>query len=344
MPTLEPTGALVPARAADTDAPATSAPDAAAPRIEVERRLTVLYAIAHAFAVADELDDVSQRLLQTLVGTLGWQSASLWFPAADGSTLECAAVYPQDGPLASWADATLAFRPPIGSGLPGRVWILGEACWIADTELDTDFRRQAAARAAGLRHAFAFPVWVRGNLGAVIELFGPEVREADAEQTAFLAAIGDQLGSFIERTEARRDVARSDAQKAAILRAAVDAIVVADAEGRIVDFNPAAEALFGRPRYSVVGKHIAEVLVPDDLRRQHEAGLGRYLVTGESRILGRRVRTTARHADGSRVPVELTVTTFRLDDRPMFTAFIRDTRADHHVEATGGAGELVDLE
>jgi PAS domain S-box-containing protein len=333
MPTFEPTGALAP-----------GAPAAPSQPIEVERRLTVLYAIAHAFAAADELDDVSKRLLQTLVGTLGWQSAALWLPAEDGSTLECAAVHPLDGPLASWAEATSSLRPPIGSGLPGRVWTLGEACWIADTEAEPDFRRRAAAQAVGLRHAFAFPVWVRGNLGAVVELVGSGVREADGEQTAFLSAIADQLGSFIERIETRREVARSDAQKAAILRAAVDAIVVADAEGRIVDFNPAAESLFGRPRYSVIGKHIANVLVPDDLRRQHAAGLGRYLVTGESRILGRRVRTSALHADGSRVPVELTVTAFRIEDRPMFTAFIRDSRPDHAAEAVRAKADLVDLD
>lgn len=298
----------------------------------VERRLAVQYAIARAFAEADELDDVSAGLLQNLADALGWQSASLWVLAEDGLTLRCAAIHPTDGPLQPWAEYTLGFRPEIGVGLPGRVWASGESFWISDTRKDQNFLRQALARAVGLRHGFAFPIRSRGSVVAVVELFAAEVREVDPEQAELLEAVGHQLGSFIERTESRRAVAHSEARKTAILNAAVDGIVVADSEGRVVDFNPAAEALFGRSRDEVLGRRIADVLVPDDLRPQHEAGLARYLATGESRILGRRVRTWAAHADGSRIPVELTITALQIDDRPMFTAFIRDVTRERQAE------------
>lgn len=290
------------------------------------------YAIARAFAEADALDDVSALLLQNLAEALGWQSASLWVLADDGLTLRCAATHPTDGPLQAWAEYTLAFRPQIGVGLPGRVWASGESFWMTDTLKDQNFPRQAAALAVGLRQGFAFPVLSRGSVVAVVDLFAAEVREVDAEQAEVLEAVGYQLGSFIERTESRRAVAQSEARKTAILHAAVDGIVLADADGRIVDFNPAAEALFGRSRDEVIGRTIAEVLVPDDLRGQHEAGLARYLATGEGRILGRRVRTWAAHVDGSRIPVELTVTELRVDDRPMFTAFIRDVSRERQAE------------
>lgn len=290
------------------------------------------YAIARAFAEADALDDVSTLLLQNLAEALGWQSASLWVLAEDGLTLRCVATHPTDGPLQAWAECTLAFRPQIGVGLPGRVWASGESFWMTDTLKDQNFPRQAAASAVGLRHGFAFPVLSRGTVVAVVDLYAAEVREVDAEQAEVLEAVGYQLGSFIERTESRRAVAQSEARKTAILHAAVDGIVLADADGRIVDFNPAAEVLFGRSRDEVIGRTIAEVLVPDDLRGQHEAGLARYLATGEGRILGRRVRTWAAHVDGSRIPVELTVTELRVDDRPMFTAFIRDVSRERQAE------------
>ena len=298
----------------------------------IERRLAVQYAIARAFAEAEELDEVSPLLLQNLAAALGWQSASLWVLGEDRLTLRCAATHPMVGPLRPWAERTLAFRPPIGVGLPGRVWASGESIWITDTRKDKNLPRQAVARAVGLRHAFAFPIRSRGTMVAVIDLFAAEVRGIDPEQAELLEAVGHQLGSFIERTESRRAVAQSEARKTAILNAAVDGIVVADADGRVVDFNPAAEALFGRPRSEVLGRRIADVLVPDDLRPLHEAGLARYLATGESRILGRRVRTWAAHADGWRLPVELTVTELRVDDRPMFTAFLRDVTRERQAE------------
>ncbi len=300
--------------------------------MRLERQLAVQYTIAGAFADAEGLEDVAAPLLRTLVAALGWESASLWVADDAAGTLACAAVYPVEGPLAPWAEHTLAFRPRIGVGLPGRVWASGARDWISDTESDANFPRQAAARAVGLRHGYAIAVKARGVVRAVIELFAAEVRDADEHEADFLAAVAHQLGSFLERVESRRALEARDARKTAILQAAVDAIVVADEEGRIVDFNAAAEVLFGRTFDQVIGGRIADLLVPEALRPEHEAGLRRYLETGESRILGRRVRTRAARADGSEVPVELTVTALRVEGRPMFTAFVRDVTRERQAE------------
>ena len=312
------------------DSADTNRPEVALARLE--RQLAVQYAIAGAFADAEGLEDVAAPLLQTLVGALGWESASLWVANDTENTLACAAVYPTRGPLAPWAEHTLAFRPAIGIGLPGRVWKSGESAWISDTETDANFPRQAVAREVGLRHGYAFAIRVRGIVRAVIELFAADVRDVDEQEAEFLGAVAHQLGSFLERIESQRALQASDARKTAILHAAVDAIVVADADGRIIDFNPAAAALFGRSFDEVVGGRIADLLVPKALRPEHEAGLRRYLETGESRILGRRVRTRAARADGSQVPVELTVTAFLVEDRPMFTAFVRDVTRERQAE------------
>ena len=305
------------------------------PSAELERhaqRLAVQYAIARAFAEGESLDEVSGLLLRTLVDALEWQSAAIWVLDADGVSLRCAAIHPTVGPLAGWAEHCTSIRLPIGSGLPGRVWESGEATGITDTDTEENFPRRQLARESGLRHGFAFPVRVRGVLTAVVELFAADVLEVDAEEADFLQGTGHQLGSFIERIDARRAVARSEARKTGILRAAVDAIVTADDDGRIIDFNPAAEALFGRRREEVVGRRIVDMLVPEALREQHQAGLDHYLATGESQILGQRMRTEAAHADGSTVPIELTVTEVRLEGRPMFTAFIRDITREREAE------------
>ncbi len=301
----------------------------ATPEIEsaplgLERQLSVHYEIARAFAGADTLEDVAQPVLRALTEVFGWEAAALWLPTNDGSALACVAIHTPGEGLSSWRAQTVNRHFSTEEGLPGRVWSRGEPIWVRDTDDEENFPRRDVAHASNLRHGFAFPIRVGGKVGAVIELLAAEVKDGDAAQIAFYEAVGHQLGSFIERVQVRREVAFSEARKSGVLEAAVDAIVCADARGCIIEFNRAAERLFGWPAHEVVGRTIGEMLVPDELRDEHENGLTRYLATGEAQIIGHRVRTNAKRADGSHVPVELTVTEVRLEGEPMFTAFIRD--------------------
>jgi PAS domain S-box-containing protein len=297
-----------------------------------KRRLAIQYEIARALAEADALDDVSSFLLRTLSLSLGWEAAALWVADQAGTSVRCVDVARRDGALAPWMAGTLGTTFASGEGLPGRVLAETRAIWIADLHADRQFPRLELARAVGLRHGYALPILLRGRVVAVVELFAAAVLEVDPEQTAFLEAVAHQLGSFLERTEARRAVASSEVRKAGILNAALDAIVSADAAGTILEFNAAAERLFGHARDDAVGRHIADLLVPPDLREAHTAGLARYIATGEARILGQRVRVRAQRSDGTTVPVELTITEIKLDGQPMFTAFIRDITREEEAE------------
>src|SRR5438270_9289134 len=81
----------------------------------------------------------------------------------------------------------------------------------------------------------------------------------------------------------------SEARTAAILEAALDCIISIDHEGRVIEFNPAAERTFGYRRSEVLGRELAECIVPPRLRDAHRQGLARYLTTGEGTVLGRRI-------------------------------------------------------
>src|SRR2546425_424229 len=105
---------------------------------------------------------------------------------------------------------------------------------------------------------------------------------------------------------------------------ALDAIVSIDHEGTIAEFNPAAEKMFGYLRAEVIGKKMADLLVPPSLRQRHRDGMARYLAGGESQILGRRIEITAMRADGSEFPVEIAIARVPLPGAPMFTGYIRD--------------------
>ncbi|HEX8810798.1 MAG TPA: PAS domain S-box protein, partial [Terracidiphilus sp.] len=152
------------------------------------------------------------------------------------------------------------------------------------------------------------------------------------QRTAELAAANDELKrELAERTlveerlrQEERELKRSEVRKAAILDSALDCIVSIDHEGRITEFNPAAEWTFGYRRDEVVGRHMADVIIPPSLRERHRQGFARYMSTGKAQVLGRRVEMTALRADGSEFPVELAITRTPLDGPPSFTGYLRD--------------------
>jgi PAS domain S-box-containing protein len=135
-----------------------------------------------------------------------------------------------------------------------------------------------------------------------------------------------------ERKRAREALERSQAQKGAIVEAALDAIISVDDQGRVLEWNPAAAKLFGYPRERALGREMAELILPPGQREAHRRGLARHLGNGEGGILGRRLEMTAQRADGSEFPVELTVMRLPHVERPVFTGFLRDITWSKHAE------------
>jgi len=109
-----------------------------------------------------------------------------------------------------------------------------------------------------------------------------------------------------------------------ILDTALDCIITMDAEGRVLEFNPAAERVFGFRRQEAVGKELAELIIPPRMREQHRRGLAHYLKTGEGPVIGKRIEIAGVRNDGSEILVELAITALKVDSSPIFTAYLRD--------------------
>lgn len=130
--------------------------------------------------------------------------------------------------------------------------------------------------------------------------------------------------AFAERRRAEQGVREAEARSRAMLESSLDAFVSMDHRGRIIEWNPAAERMFGYPRGFAVGREMAELIVPPALRDRHREGLRRYLATGEKSVLGRQIEMPALRADGSEFPAELAITRVAAPGEPIFTGFIRD--------------------
>jgi PAS domain S-box-containing protein len=135
-----------------------------------------------------------------------------------------------------------------------------------------------------------------------------------------LAAAADRTA----RRESERAHHETELRKSAILDSALDCIVTIDSEGRIVDFNRAAERTFGYSAVAVIGCAMADLIIPAWLRERHHAGLAGYLATGQGEILNRRADLTAMRADGTEFPVEIAVVPVNLPGSTLFTAYLRD--------------------
>ena len=135
-----------------------------------------------------------------------------------------------------------------------------------------------------------------------------------------------------DREMAEDALRASEARKGAMLEAAIDAVIAMDDSGRITEFSPAAERTFGHRREDVIGKELAEIIVPPDLRERHRAGLIRYLATGDAAILGRRIELRAVRADGQQIPVEVAINRIDQPGPPTFIGYVRDISGQRRLE------------
>jgi PAS domain S-box-containing protein len=305
-------------------------------RTDVAVLLRTEHAVARVLASAPDEDDAHPRLLAAIGEALAWEFGALWTPIDPlGTALRCAHTWQSAAAgVSAFAETSRSVTLAAGQGLPGEVWETGRPAWIADAaEHPRPLPRSRVADAAGLRSAFAFPIRGGGEVLAVMEFFAATRAAPDEELLATVTSLGTQIGQFVGRCRAERDVRESEARKTAILNAAFDCIVTMDGEGNIVEVNAATETTFGYSAEDMVGRELAEIMIPPGkLREDHRRGLRLYMDTGASRIVGHPVELTAMRADGSTFPVELAVTRPDLPGPALFCGYLRDVTERRRAE------------
>jgi PAS domain S-box-containing protein len=292
---------------------------------EGHHNATVLLAAEHAVArvLAEACDEASAypRLLAAIGDSLGWDVGAVWAAAGDDGALRCIETWRGPEPFAAQS-RSMALAP--GEGLPGRVWASGEPAWIVDLAADPNFPRGPAALLAGLRAAFCFPIHGASGVIAAMEFIATQRRDPDAHLLDTMTSLGGRIGQCVERWRAEDRLRESEARKSAILNAAFDCIIPMDAAGHVVEVNAATERTFGYTADEMVGRELAELIIPLDLREPHRRGVERYVTTGEARMVGHPVELPAMRADGSTFPVEIAITRPEIDGPPLFTGYVRD--------------------
>ena len=306
--------------------------------VDVALLLRLEHAVADILANPEFSKAEFGPLLLAIGSALWWPVGSVWAV----QTHEDADLPPELRCIATWhahdfvaeefLQASRDVALGLGVGLPGRVWRSRQPAWIADVLTEANFPRAGAAARVGLHAAFCFPMVSHDGVEGLMEFFAPRRIEPEPELLATMASLGSRIGDALRRHRVDEAVRRSEARLRAVLAASLDAVIIADADAVVLEFNPAACATFGYPRDQAVGRELAELIIPPELRLRHRRGLARYLRTEEPRALDRRIEIEGMRADGSIFPVELTITRIVLPGRPVFAGYVRDLSDKRRVE------------
>lgn len=126
----------------------------------------------------------------------------------------------------------------------------------------------------------------------------------------------------------------SEARARTVLESSLDAIIGMDERGTITDWNPSAEIMFGWSRDEMLGRAIAETIIPSAQREAHCSGLRQFTETGQGPMLNRRMETSACRRDGTEFPVELSIVPLKEGTVHRFYGFIVDISERRAAEAS----------
>jgi len=171
-------------------------------RRAAEQRTEIQHAVTRMLAEGTQLPQTARNFLEIICRALGWNIGGLWAVDRSAKVLRCVELW--HAPSADFRPFAAASRAKtfvVGAGLPGRIWATAQPVWIPEVAQDATFCRQVPAAQLALRGAMGFPIKLRGEVLGVVDFFSTASHEPSAEVMALFAALGAQLGQFIERQQ-----------------------------------------------------------------------------------------------------------------------------------------------
>ena len=200
----------------------------------------------------------------------------------------------------------------------------GRTCDI-EGFLRADFEKQK------VKSFLSMTIFAHGHLWGTLAINDCLVeREWSNDEKAAVEIVAMAIGNAVERSLSDAHV--SEIIRQTMLQASLDAIIVIDETGSIIEFNPAAERIFGFKRSAILGKDLLHTVVPHFYRKGYATGAD-YMAGRGAPMIGQRMETITQNADGEIFPIELTATEMKVADRRLFFGSIRDLREQRRAEA-----------
>ncbi len=175
-------------------------------RKRLERRLAAQYEATRILSEAPSLNEAAPKLLRAICESLNWDLGQLWIVDHQADKLVwLASWHPPAVNADEFEEASRSRLFSSGAGLPGRVWAGAAPLWISEISEDETFQRGAFAAKAKLFSAFAVPLMLGDEVSGVMEFFTREHLPIDPSLLEVIAAIGKQVGQFVERKHAEAE-------------------------------------------------------------------------------------------------------------------------------------------
>ncbi|MBA3259690.1 MAG: PAS domain S-box protein [Gemmatimonadales bacterium] len=283
-----------------------------------ELRLGLQHSVTRILSEMPILTEAAPRVLQLLCEGLGWDLGEMWVVDPDGERIRSVGAWHRPSPdMERFEALSRTFVFGRGEGLPGRIWNSGQPAWVPDFQTSSEMPRQEAAGGGRLHSSIGSPIRSRRAVVGVLQFFSREIREPDSDLLAMMDSLGAQIGQLVERGRAEEAIRASENRYRLLMEQAVDAILIAEPGGAIVDANPAACELMGYDRSEILALTIAETYPPDE--RDTAAARVQRVHTGQALRFERRLR----RKDGEDVDVEVTA---KLLPGGMMQGVMRDIR------------------
>jgi len=203
-----------------------------------KKRQAAQYAVARIMSESGSLESATPKILQAICESLGWDVGELWTPvdeketkfdaenrreqvpflfAAPDSNVEDipfllrVGVWRRGSEVGDFVESCQQITLEPGAGLPGIVWNTGYPQWITDLLKDRNFMRSHLASKSGLHSAFGFPIRASGQVVGVMTFFCREKQPPDEDLLQMMAAVGSQLGQFVKRKYAEKELQEAEA-------------------------------------------------------------------------------------------------------------------------------------
>jgi PAS domain S-box-containing protein len=272
---------------------------------------------------ASDLAELLQFCLDEVCAHAGWPVGHVCVPAADGTgeLMSAKLWHGADGRFGRLREIMEDMRVAPGVGLSGEAAATFRPKWMDDIGLTE----------LGAASGFAFPVHSEDGVVAVLEFFDPDVRRPSPRVLDLVTELGREVGLAAARMSDRADLLQSQAmlqetvhRLRTVISTAHDAFIALDEDGYVTEWNAAAERMFGWPRVDIMGRALADTVVPERFRADHVAGIARLKATGEASVLGQQIELAALRRDGEEFPIELYVWQPEPAGPYRFNAFVKD--------------------
>lgn len=272
-------------------------------RTRAKAQLEVQNAVARVLAQAENLDQSIPDILQALCNNLDWELSEFWSVDAEQHCLVFNYAWSLPGfDLREFLDVSQHTRILRGEGLAGRVWERATAIQVPDIVHEENFVRRTEIQSLSLKTAVGFPIQSREAVIGVFTLFSLRPRHVDDDLLAMLNTVGAQIGQFIARKRAEKEITENEDRYHYLFENSADLILTFATDGTILHPNAAWMHTLGYGREELLKMRVFDLVDPED-REVFKSVLDRVVSSGSVD----KVELTFKAREGRVVVVEGTV-------------------------------------